>query len=67
VIEAIHRYLLPDLDGSSEPQAPLVSRVEAGELGVKSGRGFHDWSVRDADEVIRRRDEELVRRLRLSD
>jgi 3-hydroxyacyl-CoA dehydrogenase len=66
VIEAIHRYLLPDLDSSSGPQAPLKEHVAAGELGVKSGRGFHDWHSRDAQELIKRRDEELVRRLRLS-
>jgi len=66
VIEAIHRYLLPDLDSSSGPQAPLKERVAAGELGVKSGRGFHDWHSRDAQELVKRRDEELVRRLRLS-
>ncbi|HET8607054.1 MAG TPA: 3-hydroxyacyl-CoA dehydrogenase NAD-binding domain-containing protein [Gaiellaceae bacterium] len=65
VIEAIHEYLLPDLDRSTEPQAPLRERVAAGALGVKSGRGFHDWQARDSAELIRRRDEELVRRLRL--
>lgn len=66
VIEAIHGYLLPDLDRSTGPQAPLRERVGSGELGVKSGRGFHDWENRDAQELVRRRDEELVRRLRLS-
>lgn len=66
VIEAIHSYLLPDLDRSTEPQAAVVERVAAGALGVKSGRGFHDWTERDAEELVRRRDEELVRRLRLS-
>ncbi len=66
VIEAIHRYLLPDLDSSNGPQPPLKKLVAAGELGVKSGRGFHDWHSRDAQELVRRRDEELVRRLRLS-
>jgi 3-hydroxybutyryl-CoA dehydrogenase len=65
VIEAIHDYLLPDLDRSTEPQTALRERVAAGALGVKSGRGFHDWSARDPQELIRRRDEELVRRLRL--
>jgi 3-hydroxybutyryl-CoA dehydrogenase len=65
VIEAIHRYLLPDLDASVSPQAGLRSRVERGELGVKSGRGFYDWGRRDAGALIRARDEELVRRLRL--
>src|SRR5581483_2448864 len=55
-----------DLDRSTEPQPALRERVAAGDLGVKSGRGFHDWGVRDADDLIRRRDEELVRRLRLT-
>lgn len=66
VIEAIHEYLLPDLDASTAPQAALRERVAAGALGVKAGRGFHDWGAGEAEELIRRRDEELVRRLRLS-
>ncbi len=65
VIESIHRYLLPDLDASTAPQAALRERVEVGDLGVKSGRGFYDWSVRSSEDLIRQRDEELVRRLRL--
>src|SRR5438132_898672 len=34
VIEAIHRYLLPDLDRSTEPQQALTQRVAAGALGT---------------------------------
>jgi 3-hydroxyacyl-CoA dehydrogenase len=66
VIAAIHEYLLPDLDRSTAPQDALRERVAAGDLGVKSGRGFHDWGRRDAGALIRRRDEELVRRLHLT-
>ncbi|MHB8499751.1 MAG: 3-hydroxyacyl-CoA dehydrogenase family protein [Candidatus Acidiferrales bacterium] len=65
VILAIHRYLLPDLDRSSRPQPELERRVAEGKLGVKAGEGFYDWSRRDAQAVIRRRDDELVRRLKL--
>jgi 3-hydroxybutyryl-CoA dehydrogenase len=65
VIASIHEYLLADLDASTSPQTPLTERVAAGALGTKSGRGFHDWTVRDASALVRRRDEELVRRLRL--
>jgi 3-hydroxybutyryl-CoA dehydrogenase len=64
VIAAIHGYLLADLDRSTEPQPALLEHVGRGELGVKSGRGFYDWSSRDADEVVARRDRELVSRLR---
>lgn len=63
VIDAIHTYLLRDLDRSTEPQAGLRDRVARGELGAKSGRGFHDWPDQRVTEVTVRRDRELVRRL----
>lgn len=65
VIASIHSYLLRDLDRAEEPQRPLRDLVAAGALGVKSGRGFFDWTARDPQVTIRRRDEELVRRLKL--
>lgn len=64
VVAAIHEYLLADLDCSTEPQDALVELVGAGHLGSKSGRGFYDWSERDADELARMRDEELIFRLK---
>jgi len=41
---AIHDYVLPHID--SRPHAsPLLRRlVESGDLGMKSGRGFREWS-----------------------
>jgi 3-hydroxybutyryl-CoA dehydrogenase len=65
VIRSIHEYLLADLDASTGPQPALLDRIDGGDLGVKTGRGFHDWSQRDANELVRARDEELVRRLHL--
>jgi 3-hydroxybutyryl-CoA dehydrogenase len=47
--EAIHTYLLPHLDASTEPAAGLRERVGRGELGAKSGRGYLDWADGDAD------------------
>jgi 3-hydroxybutyryl-CoA dehydrogenase len=64
VVAAIQGYLLADLDRSTGPLPALVEHVERGELGVKTGRGFYDWSTRDASEVVARRDRELVARLR---
>jgi 3-hydroxybutyryl-CoA dehydrogenase len=65
VVLAIHRYLLPDLDVSPEPHPYLEELVEKGRLGVKSGRGFYDWTDRNPAALRAARDEELVRRLRL--
>jgi 3-hydroxybutyryl-CoA dehydrogenase len=47
--EAIHAYLLPHLDASTEPARGLKERVGRGELGAKSGRGYLDWEEGDAE------------------
>jgi 3-hydroxybutyryl-CoA dehydrogenase len=40
---SIARYLATTLGPRFEPPALLVEKVERGELGRKSGRGFHVW------------------------
>lgn len=64
VIAAIHEYLLPDLDCSQEPQELLAALVDQGNFGVKTGAGFYDWSQRDARQLMDRRDEELLMRVK---
>lgn len=46
---AIHEVLMPDLDVTRVPHPYLVSLVERGDLGAKSGRGFYSWSPGEAD------------------
>lgn len=50
----IHRTLIPDLDCTPQPHALLQQKVAAGELGMKTGRGFRDWTPEQAAEVRRR-------------
>lgn len=38
----------------------LVERVERGELGVKTGKGFFDYGDRDLEEVLAARDDALL-------
>lgn len=40
---AIHDYILPHLESSGEPSPLLREKVEQGDLGFKSGKGFFDW------------------------
>jgi 3-hydroxybutyryl-CoA dehydrogenase len=49
-------YVSQDL--YNEPHAPDLYRkkVADGDLGVKTGKGFYDWSQKDADAVRARRD-----------
>jgi len=44
----------------NEPQS-LVERVERGEMGVKSGKGFFDYSDRPLEQVLRERDAALIK------
>lgn len=45
---SIHGYILKHLENSTEPSPLLKEKVEAGELGFKSGRGFQEWSAEQA-------------------
>jgi 3-hydroxybutyryl-CoA dehydrogenase len=59
----IQKYLLPDLAANHLPSGCLTRKVAAGQLGMKSGRGFYDWSRRDAARVIENRDRQITRQL----
>jgi 3-hydroxybutyryl-CoA dehydrogenase len=61
---SVLEYVARDL--YNEPRAPDVCRelLRRGELGAKSGKGFHDWSVKSAEAVRARRDEFLIEVLR---
>ena len=51
---AIHDYILPHLEASPEPSPLLREKVDAGDLGFKSGRGFAEWTP-EAAEASRKR------------
>lgn len=57
-------YVSKDL--YNEPGAPPLMRakVAAGDLGVKTGKGFYDWSKKDAASVRARRDKFVLEFLR---
>jgi 3-hydroxybutyryl-CoA dehydrogenase len=46
---AIHEVLMPALDTTAEPHPDLVARVERGDLGASTGRGFRDWAPGEAE------------------
>ena len=37
------RTVFPDLCNDAEPAAKLAAKVKAGQIGMKSGKGFYDW------------------------
>ncbi len=44
LILAIHNYIFKYLEDSHEPSPILREKVEKGELGFKSGKGFYTWT-----------------------
>jgi len=56
---SVHDYLLPHLNASPKPAPGLHERVRRGDLGMKTGRGFREWTPEQADAVRER----LVRHL----
>jgi len=63
LVESVQRYLLPDLATNSQPANALTGRLRNGESGIKAGRGFYDWTTRDAAAVVALRDRQIVRQL----
>ncbi len=63
------KYLYPFIDRSLEPQKALVEKVENGQLGAKTGRGFFDYDTEagsaGGDSKIKSRDKKLLEMLRL--
>lgn len=45
----IHDYVLKHIESSPDPSPLLKKKVEQGDLGIKNGRGFKEWSQERAD------------------
>ena len=60
VLATIAGMLFPDIDDSKQVPAILQERIDRGDFGVKSGRGFYDWTPESADALRRKVGEALA-------
>ena len=60
----VAKYLLPLISDSHEPPLARKKMVEAGELGVKTGKGVFDYSQDEWDRIVKQRDKEFLQRLK---
>lgn len=56
-------YLYNTLGERFKPPNLLRSKVQMGELGIKTGKGIYDYSGKSIESIIRRRDEWLIEQL----
>ena len=54
LIATMADWLYPDLDASQGLQQILQDRVGSNQLGVKTGKGFYDWTPESADALRER-------------
>ncbi|MCX8177984.1 MAG: 3-hydroxyacyl-CoA dehydrogenase family protein [Candidatus Bathyarchaeota archaeon] len=59
-----YTYLYNTLGEKFKPPDLLKSKVESGELGIKTGRGFYIYEGKSVDAVLKRRDEWLIEQLK---
>ncbi len=62
---SIAEYLYKDLEASQTPLALLKDTVAAGNYGIKTGKGFFDWTKKDIPTVHREKNERLIAALKL--
>ena len=56
-----------DLSNITDPgETPVGALFEKGDLGMKSGKGFYDWSKRDPEAFKADRDSEIIRRVKIN-
>ena len=48
---AVGHYLLPHIESSTEIPTILSEKVENNDLGVKTGKGFYEWTPESAGEL----------------
>jgi 3-hydroxybutyryl-CoA dehydrogenase len=64
----VFENLLPDIQSSTDPPGALQNLVEAGHDGIKSGKGFFDYSMDfskgELEDTIKTRDQDFLHRLK---
>ena len=56
-------HIAKALSNATEPSPILVEKVRRGEFGVKSGKGWHDYTGRSRAQIMENRDRQLLQQL----
>lgn len=57
---SIATYLYKDLNNRTEPAKLLTDKVERGDLGIKTGKGFYEWDEKERKDVLEKKNSQLL-------
>jgi 3-hydroxybutyryl-CoA dehydrogenase len=60
----VSKRLFKDLDNDPQPSTFLETMVAEGRTGIKSGKGFYNWTPDNIASTIKKRDEHLLKILK---
>lgn len=64
VLCKVEDWLVKEIDSSTEVNKILRDKVVQGELGVKTGKGFFEFTPESVEAIIKERDRQFVHRLK---
>ncbi|MBQ5959452.1 MAG: 3-hydroxyacyl-CoA dehydrogenase family protein [Firmicutes bacterium] len=62
--ESVQNTVLPGINSSDKANPYMTELVKQGNLGVKTGKGFYDWSIKSMSELAKGRDDFIVHALK---
>jgi 3-hydroxybutyryl-CoA dehydrogenase len=59
------QQIIKDLCNRTEPSPLVLEKISKGELGVKTGRGWYDYTGQSKEQIREERDRKLIRQLKI--
>ena len=60
----VAKRLFKDLENTTAPSKMLEEMVAEGRYGIKTSKGFYDWTPESIDSIVKKRDEHLLSTLK---
>lgn len=60
----IASYLYKELENRTTPSSLLLDKIDKGELGLKTNKGFYKWNEENKQEIVQQKNDALLRMIK---